>query len=207
MIRTSFASFCRSTVKINLIILIALMLTSCATIAPPAPAMEMPWKSREAKLTRIQHWQINGKIAVQSSQEAGSATVNWIQQQNHFTISLLGPLGSSGLQMQGQPGGVTLKTAQGKTFHATNPEQLLAEQWGFHVPVSYLNYWIRGLPVPSVEANTQWDTYGRISTLTQEGWKVQFLSYTRADGFDLPSKINITSSSLKVKIIVYHWQV
>ena len=47
-----------------------------------------------------------------------------------------------------------LQTSDGKRYNAASPEQLLAEQWGFHLPVSNMKYWVRGLPVPGIPATT-----------------------------------------------------
>lgn len=186
--------------------------TSCTTISEqvsttPSPYAKVTWKDREATLKKIQRWQISGKIAVQTPKDSGSASVDWSQNQSHYTISLMGPLGSGGLKLQGQPGSVVLNTADGKRYTANSPDELLAQQWGFQVPVSYLNYWIRGLPVPGVAANTVFDSSGRLSQITQQGWHVRFLSYTNAGHIDVPNKIFINSSALNVKILVYSWKV
>lgn len=189
------------------LILLFAALTGCATVAPSGPAQQIPWKNREIRLTQLTSWQLNGKIAAQTTTDAGSATIHWIQNQNTFNLALIGPLGASSLKIIGNPGDVTLHTSTGKSYTASTPEQLLAQQWGFDVPVSYLHYWIRGLPVPGVSAQTQFDAYGRLSNLVQQNWRVQFLTYTQTNGIELPSRITITSSTLKVKMIIYKWQV
>lgn len=189
------------------VFLLTMGLASCANMAPPAPSVHINTDTRQASLNQIKHWQISGKIAVQTSKDSGSATVNWLQNQKSFQLTLMGPLGTNSLKLSGSDHQVTLETANGKTFSAATPEQLLAKQWGFNVPVSYLHYWIRGLPVPNVPADSQFDTYGRLSTLKQEDWQVLFLAYTRVASIDLPAKIAITSAALKVKIIVYQWKI
>ncbi len=197
-------------IRIIWMFLLITVMTGCSTIAPtptPPAAPKATWSDRQAALTRIQSWTLSGKIAVQTSRDSGSATVDWTQSQRRYTISLLGPLGSNGLKLTGAPGHVTLQTSDGKTFNAKSPEQLLAERWGFHLPVSNMNYWIRGLPVPGTTANTQFDQYGRLTRLVQQGWDVQFLGYSNAGGIDLPQRMSITSPSLNVKIVVYQWHI
>ncbi|MBX3708617.1 MAG: lipoprotein insertase outer membrane protein LolB [Gammaproteobacteria bacterium] len=197
--------------RIIWILLLSLTIGGCSTIAPteitPPAAPKATPKDRQTALNRIQSWWLNGKIAVQTKQDSGSATVAWTQNQRRYTISLLGPLGSHGMRLSGQPGRVTLQTSDGKSFSAKSPEQLLAEKWGFQLPVSNMNYWIRGLPVPGTPANTQLDPYGRLTALRQQGWNIQYLSYANVNGVDLPEKLSITSSSLRVKIIVYQWRI
>lgn len=199
------------------IFLLVATLTGCSTtktstattddsLTKPS-AQNKSWESREQALNRIHNWQLNGKIAVQSSRDSGSATVDWTQRAKQYNIALMGPFGSHGLRLSGQPGRVTMVTAEGKRVTANNPEQLLAKQWGFHVPVSYLKYWVRGLPVEGIPSNPKFDAAHRISQLSQQGWNVQYLSYTKAAGIDLPNRMSISSPELKVKIVIYDWKV
>jgi outer membrane lipoprotein LolB len=189
-----------------------LTFSGCSTIKPTAPTSpsippKATWATRQAALNRIQNWHLNGKIAVRSSHDSGSASLDWLQNQHRYTISLQGPLGSGAMKLSGIPHQVTLQTSDGKSYHASSPEQLLATQWGFHLPVSSMNYWIRGLPVPGISASTGFDQSGRLSTLIQQGYRVDFLAYTNTGKMDLPEKLSITSPSLTVKIIVYQWHV
>lgn len=189
----------------------ALFLTSCASFSPqkpsPSPTPTLSWEKRTATLSRLQNWQINGKVGVQTAQNSGSASVDWRQQQNNYTISLTGPLGSSGMKLNGGAGSVTLTTSDGKHFTAGSAEQLLADNWGFHLPVSYLRYWVRGLPVSGVAATTQFDTYHRLVSLNQAGWTIQFQNYTTVNGVELPERITATSAAMKVKMAIYQWQI
>lgn len=177
-------------------------------MAPPtgAPAEKIPWAKREQTLNQVKNWRVEGKIAVNTAQDAGSATLQWSQQQNRYRISLFGPLGANHLSLYGQPNHVVLIASNGKRYTAGSPEQLLAQQWGFHVPVSNLVYWIRGLPVPSIPYQSQLDPYNRLATLHQAGWVIHFSDYTRARGVDLPTRIFAKSRTLSTKMLIYRWQ-
>ena len=193
-----------------IIIVLVLLITSCTTITPetPVPAQqELSWKTRQQILSRLQNWQLNGKIAVQTAQDSGSATIDWTQKPKQYAISLLGPLGTHGMKLTGQPGQVTMETAEGKHFTASTAEQLLAEQWGFNLPVSNLYYWVRGLPAPGSMHNEKLDAYQRLTSLSQKGFRIEYLAYTRTGAIDLPAKMTITSPTLKTKIIIYQWNV
>lgn len=190
-----------------IVLFITLICAGCTHLAPSAPPSNTSWQTREALLSRIQGWQLEGKVGVQTSEDSGSASVQWIKNQGRYSVSLLGPLGSGGLSINGEPGKVVLTMSDGKKYTANNPESLLAAQWGFNLPLSNLNYWIRGLPVPNMPAKTQFDNSHRLSDLVQQGWHVQFLSYTQQDNIDLPSKLLITSQHLRAKIIIYSWKI
>jgi outer membrane lipoprotein LolB len=177
--------------------------TTTTTTTPTAP--KATWANREARLSSIHRWHLSGKIALQTSHDSGSASVDWSQSQNQYNISLQGPLGAGAMKLKGQAGLVTLQTSDGKSYQAASAEQLLAKQWGFHLPVSNMNYWIRGLPVPGTPANTRFDQDGRIATIIQRGFRIDYLAYSNANGIDLPEKMTIVSSALRVKMIVYQW--
>lgn len=180
--------------------------TTASAADTTTPSSNVSEQDRQTSLASINSWRINGKIAVYGARDSGSASVNWVQNRGHYSISLLGPLGSHGLKLTGDPGHVNLQTSDGKSYQAANPEQLLAQRWGFHLPVSNMRYWVRGLPVPG-PAKTQFDNEGRLTDLVQQGWHVQYQSYTKVSRVDLPDRISITSPSLRVKIVIYQWNI
>jgi outer membrane lipoprotein LolB len=192
------------------ILFLTLTLSSCARLkpeaAPSTPAVpKTSWAERQTALNNIHNWNLSGKIAVQSSHDAGSASVNWSQRLQNYTISLQGPLGAGAMKLSGSPGQVTLLASDGKSYHAASPEELLAKQWGFHLPVSSMKYWIRGLPVPDVSASTRFDNDGRLSSIAQQGYRIDYLAYSNHGRMELPEKLSIVSPSLRVKIVVYQW--
>jgi outer membrane lipoprotein LolB len=194
--------------KILTAALTVLAVVGCTTIAPPTtvPIAQPTWQERQIALNQIHHWQIKGKIAVQTAQDAGSAGVDWTQNKQSYTVTLLTPLGTTALQLTGQPHSVTLITSDGKHFTANSPEQLLAQQWGFNLPISNLMYWVRGLPVPNIPFTSQLDAQHCLSQLTQQGFSVQFESYTIVDNVMLPERLTITSPTIKVKMVIHKWQ-
>ncbi len=197
--------------RIGLVYLLsAWLLTSCASFSTHEEAPQnqsLPWDKRAKTLATIENWDLNGLIAIHSmaKNDAWSAHWQWQQHKNHYTISLVGPLGSGGLTLAGTPRIVTLKTSDGKQFTASSAETLLAQQLGWHLPVANLYYWVRGLPAPTVPAAKQFDAYHHLIELRQSGWIIQYLRYTSIQQIDVPSKIYLTNPDLNVKIIINQW--
>lgn len=194
---------------------LTLLITGCTTIAPKAtdsgqlsatPIKVASWKERQSLLERLQSWQLSGKIAVKTPKDAGSANISWAQTGSRYNISLTGPFGASGMRLAGVPGKVTLTTAEGKQLTASSPEQLLLRQWGYHLPISNLKYWVRGLPAKDTTFEGQFDQQNRLVHLMQAGWTIQFSNYVSKGLIDLPEKIFIYSPSLNVRMIIYNWQ-
>ena len=193
--------------KITGISLVFFLLNACSTMAPLSTPTQQSSAERQQSLNSLTHWHIKGKIGVQTSDDAGSATLDWQQNHQQFTLSLMGPLGTNAITLKGQRGQVILTTADGKQVRAQSAEALLQEQWGFQLPVSYILFWIRGLPAPGTHSAITLDDHQRLRSLTQQGWNVRFLSYTNAANRELPRQIAITSPRLKAKIIIYTWKI
>ena len=186
-----------------------LFFMGCATLPHKMPApynQHLSWERREATLTTITSWDIEGLTAVRTPDNAWTANLQWQQHEENYALSLWGPLGVSSFQLRGAPGNVILKTGAGKTYRATSPEELLAKETGWILPVSHLFYWVRGLPVPNMPSNMTFDPYHHIKQLNQAGWTIRYLSYTSAKHTDLPAKIYITHPPLQLKIVIHEWK-
>lgn len=183
-----------------------LFLASCATLPPPSSQpLQLSWAEREQRLGQMERWKLQGAIAIHTPRESGSASLTWQQQAQNYSISLFGPLGSNSVQILGRPGAVSLEDAQGKTFYAQNPEQLLYDQTGWKLPLSNLYYWARGLPVPQLPAQTEFDSFHRLSHLNQQNWQIWFKQYAVFSQNELPTKIVLTHPQLNIKIVIYQW--
>lgn len=195
--------------NILIVCFLTLWLTSCATTpASTAPQNNtQDWGSRAHSLSEIQQWNLKALIAIRNMAKNENVTANlqWQQSARHYTILLFGPLGSGTAKLTGAPGNVKLETSDGKTFSAPTPERLLTQQTNWDLPVSNLYYWIRGLPVPNLPAEKQFDAYHHLTELQQQGWKVQFLSYTSTNQIDVPSKIFLFNPQMNVKIVIKEW--
>ncbi len=186
-------------------------LTSCTSLPTKQTAVIQPEpaskQTRTAALSNIKNWDLKGLIAIRNSKEAWSANWQWHQSQNNYTIGLFGPLGSHSIQLTGSPNSVLLETSDGKKVTSSSPENLLEQQLGWRLPVSSLYYWIRGLPVPNTPAQKQLDDSQRLTVLSQQGWRIEYLRYSSINQVDLPSKMVLNNSALNVKIIINLWQI
>lgn len=180
--------------------------TQHASPSPSQSSQALPWEKREQLLSAIERWHISGKIAVLSNRDSGSANVSWQRNQDRYMITIYGPFGSNSLALYGYPSHVLMIDPQGRRSTAKSAEQLLASAWGYHIPISNLNYWVRGLPVPDLPSQKRLDQRNRLVTLFQSGCVIQYLGYTRVGRVDLPNKIFISSRGFKTKLIVYEWR-
>jgi outer membrane lipoprotein LolB len=164
------------------------------------------WTAHRAQASQVDGWEINGKVGIRAPKDSGSGTLYWLQRQDYYDIRLSGPLGRGAVRLTGRPGQVSLEVANQGRYEASSPEQLLQEQIGWRLPVSHLVWWVRGLPAPSSKSQPTFDAQGRLATLVQDEWTIQYLGYTEQHGFTLPERIKLHGQDLDVTLVVKDWQ-
>ncbi|MCQ4243207.1 lipoprotein insertase outer membrane protein LolB [Stutzerimonas stutzeri] len=195
----------------NLLIpLLALLLAGCAGFGPQesleGPGNAEAWQAHKARISHIDGWQISGKIGIRAPQDSGSGTLFWLQRQDYFDIRLSGPLGRGATRLTGRPDAVTLEVAGQGRFEAQSPEALVESQLGWQLPVSHLLWWIRGLPAPDSRSRITLDGSGRLATLQQDDWDIQYLNYEEENGLVLPSRIKLEGRNLQITLVIKDWQ-
>ncbi|UVE16992.1 lipoprotein insertase outer membrane protein LolB [Pseudomonas sp. LS44] len=164
------------------------------------------WKTHKQQTTRLDGWQISGKVGIRAPKDSGSGTLFWLQRQDYYDIRLSGPLGRGAARLTGHAGAVTLEVANQGRYQATSPEDLLKEQLGWKLPVSHLVWWIRGLPAPDSKSQLTLDSASRLSRLEQDDWQVEYLSYVEQNGYWLPERMKLHGRDLDVTLVIKDWQ-
>lgn len=177
------------------------VLLSACTQAPSTSQAKAPtasaWRS----------WQASGVVGFRDAKQANSAHFQWQQYDaRQFDLRLQGAFGVGALAIHATHQSVSAKTAQGKTLTASTPEALVAQQTGWRLPVSYLYYWLRALPVPGVTIAGQTSANGHLTQLRQAGWTVVYQSYSQQGAALLPQRLVLTQPGLTVTVIVNQWQ-
>ena len=196
-------------VKYVIYSLLTLFLCACSTMQAREAAQNEPmtWKQRSAQLNSISSWQIQGAMALRTREKSSSSSLTWKQSASDYQIHLFGPMGVGHIDITGNKTQVTLRTASHKKYTANTPEELMQTQLGWHLPVTHLKYWIRGLPAPDVPAHKHFDLYHHLDSLDQEGWHIAYKRYTSQHGTDLPTKMELHNNDLNVRIVIKEWNI
>lgn len=189
--------------------LLFLLLAGCAAtpVAPPLPPAADPqqaWHEHQRQLAAVDHWQLGGRIAIRTENEAWQASVDWQQQGESYVIQLVGPLGQGSLRLQGDGRLVSLSDGE-NTLVDEDAETLLQRQMGWRVPVAALRYWALGLPAPGA-AEQELDPAGLLARLRQSGWNIEFRDYTRRGELLLPGRLFINNHRAQVRLVVDRWE-
>ena len=199
-----------------LVALSSILCLSCAAPLPrpPADQLQQLWQTRESALLPIQHWELRGRLAVRADERGGQASLTWKRDAAQHSIRLNGPLVRGVVRVTQDETGAQLQDAEQRVFHAASAEELLYRYTGWRLPLTNLNYWVRGVPVPGLPAIRELDDAGRLKTLRQQGWDVQYQEYVRFEGHELPNRLTLTYApdpasmelpAMEVRLVIDRW--
>jgi outer membrane lipoprotein LolB len=190
-----------------LTITLGLLLASGCATRPPAgkAAPESIWLAHRARLETLTDWQAQGRVAIRRGDDGWNASFDWRQRHDSYRLRLRGPFGQGGIELHGDRLGVWMRHQDKPPVFASNVEELLAQEIGWRLPVLGLVDWLRGLPVASQPAMFDWDQEGRLQTLQQDGWQIDYPRYRSVGELQLPDKVQLMRDELQVKLVIDTW--
>lgn len=191
---------------------LSLWLGACSTTQEKGQTTEpASWLQQQKKLKQLQNWAISGRISVQTEFEGGQADYRW-QQHNEtdYDIRLLAPMGAGTTLIKGSLNGVSLKTSSGDELFDSDVDKLMLRLNGWPVPVSGLQYWVKGLPAPGSQFEiSKWNKSGLPAVMLQDGWRIELRKYKKIGELSLPGKLFINRQNgeeVDVRLIIRQWQ-
>jgi outer membrane lipoprotein LolB len=191
------------------LVALLLLVSACATRPPPAigTAPESAWLAHRASVETLTDWQIRGRVAIRRDDDGWHADFDWQQRGDRYRLRLRGPFGQGAIELQGGPLGVWLKRQDQAPVYAGSAERLLREETGWDLPVVGLGDWLRGLPVAQEPAAFDWDGQGRLQSLRQDGWSIDYRRYRGVGERQLPDRMQLLRDSLLVKVVIDEWDI
>lgn len=153
-------------------------------------------------LAEIKQFALKGKIGVQTQAKGFSGRLDWQHQLSYDHIALYSPLGSQVASIQKTPEKVTLEDGSGKQISAADAESLTEKTMGWKLPLTGLVDWSLGRPTSSPILASTWDEQGRLTSLKQDGWDIEYSDYNDFAGKQLPNKIYMRSPKVNIKLLV-----
>lgn len=186
----------------------ALLLSGCESLPLLKPVTDphAAWRQHRQDLSKFSHWTIHGRISIRADEDAWHAAIIWKQQPRQFDIRFIAPLGSGNVQLVGDGQMVVLHSPEQKALVDTDAENLLYRHLGWRVPLSGIRYWAIGLPEPEIPAKQTLDDQGRLASLLQSGWDIDFRRYRRVGKTWLPDKIFMKNQQLDVRLVIDRWE-
>ena len=162
---------------------------------------------RHDALPYLNQWQVKGRLAVRTDEQAFSGNLHWTRAQNSQEFKLFGPFGKlyASLTEDGE-GAELYLDGSGKQL-AVNADVLIKEALGVDLPLSFLFYWVQGRAIPKAPGEFKLDSQGRLESLKFRDWKVKYHNYQYYGKRMLPSKIRIERPGQLLKLSLRDWKI
>lgn len=187
-----------------LLLALCALLSHCQT-APPA-AGNSDWQRLQARLQQLDNWELRGRVDVRYDNDSHTPRIQWQQRDDEYRIRLWGTFNAGNTLIVGRPGYVTMEQ-DGTTVDAESPEDLILEQLGYELPVSYLEFWIRGLPAPTASADLEFNELNQLRRIHQAGWTVNYSDPRLYGDIALPARMELTRprNDIRLRFIGLNW--
>jgi outer membrane lipoprotein LolB len=147
-------------------------------------------------------FELLGRIAARYGSEAFTGNVRWRHAGAGDEMLISTPLGQGVARIVREGEAVQLTTAEGKEFHAPDAESLTERTLGFRLPLEGLADWVRGRPSPDSPARVDPGPDGKLRSLEQRGWKVDYQQY---EG-ERPSLMRLTYQGIEMRLAISEWK-
>ncbi len=187
--------------------LVALLwLAGCHTLTP-APSASAPWDLRRPQLQAQEHFVLKGRVAVATGGTGFNANLRWTQDADNARLTLEGPLGVGGVQVNSSGGALEVVNSHGERIDNDAARAELRARLGFDIPLASLRYWILGVPAPNSPAEESLDQpRQRLDSLVQDGWHIGYTGYVEVHGHTLPARLILEREAVRVRLVVDDWQ-
>lgn len=194
-------------------LLFIVLFAGCATVPdrPPVEDAAIAWNARQVRLGQLETWDLRGRLALRTAEEGAHASLHWTRRREIHRLSLAGPFGGGRVRVTYDGNGAELRESGGKVYRNASVQELVARATGWWLPLDGLNYWVLGLPAPDASARRLLDPWGRLKTLEQLGWSIDFLEYVREGDYELPRRLfikrasGVSDETLEVRLVIEAW--
>lgn len=183
------------------------MLSGCTSLSLPtgnAPCKKEPYAKRYKALQHIHRFDITGSFSLRQPNRSIIAAYDWQQRHQETRLRIHSSLDLYGVVITYSPHRTQLSSGK-QMYTASSPEQLMRQQLGWHLPISNLLYWLRGMPAPA-PYRAKYDACEHLIELQQQGFLIRFSHYTTLGAFDLPQSLELFSNNLTLKIVIKQWK-
>jgi outer membrane lipoprotein LolB len=156
----------------------------------------------------IRNFTVDGRFALKITRADGQnensgGRLSWTHENRTDRILLANPLGIGLAEIDSTPGKTRLRTGDGKTFEADDPDQLIAEVTGQPLPISHLPTWLVGRP--NGDGQIERDPQGRPLSLLEAGWRIEYF-YEDDNPDTPPTRLTAFGEGMELRLRIETWK-
>ena len=148
-----------------------------------------------------------GRVFVSYSGGAVTSNVRWQHQPAADEIWLMTPTGQTLAHIVDGPEGAILTRYDQKQFRSSSVETLTRQALGWALPLSLLQYWVRGAPAPGtrVEQERRGDDK-RLLALSQDAWQIAFTYADEVSRATPVRRLQMNDGSNEIRFVIDTWR-
>ncbi len=178
-----------------------LLVGACASLPEISDGLSLD--QRRERLSAIGSWEMRGRIAIDTGEDAYQGRFNWWQDHDELALLIRGPFGAGSVEITGTVDELTVRSRR-ESWILDDAETELSELLGWWIPVGSLNAWLLGLPDAAYPARTAVSD-GVIDELEQRAWTLDYAEYQNAAGLLVPRTIDLKYGALKLVVTIDDW--
>lgn len=188
--------------------LMTVLIAGCAAVPErDDAAREALFEERVERLEAVSVWQATGRAGITTPDDRASLSMEWRQAGETYRLDLRAPMGAGSFRLQGDDQGVVLQTSDGVTDSAADPAELLFRYTGFDLPVTVLQWWLRGIPAPAMDVTSMdLDRQGRVERMEQAGWSIEYTAYDASGSLDFPVRLFLEGDGVSLRAHIRDWE-
>ena len=168
--------------------LLALVLCACAPVQLKPPS--------------VVEFDLAGRIAARHGNDAFTGNVAWRHATTGDDMLISTPLGQGVARIVREGEAVQLTTSEGKQYSAPDAESLTERTLGFRLPLEGMADWVQGRASADTPAKVDKGPDGKLRTLEQRGWKVEYQEYEATK----PSLMRLTYPGVELRLAISQWK-
>lgn len=171
---------------------------------------QQEWVQWQQSVQQIEIWDVHARAVIILEAGVYHVGIRWQRDREGFVILLEAPFGQGVFRVESASTGphpYRLSLPDGRVLGSDSPEALLDEVIGWSIPISGLEYWIRGIPRPETGYSHRIGADGRLQSLRQDSWSIHYLDYfSSQEPPQLPRRMRLEHSDITLKLVVERWQ-
>ena len=186
-----------------------LAIAGCGLKRDPAQQerLERLWLDLQQQAAAVDSWNLRLRAAITYYDEAYNVSIRWEREGQKSMMLLEAPFGQGVFSIdRPQSGWYRLRLPDGREFSNEKPEALLQDVIGWSLPISGLEFWIRGLPHPNGDYSYRLDDGGSARSIRQDDWDIDYLDYFADASPRLPRRMRLEHDELTLKLVIERWQ-